>query len=71
MENMILKSINHIANVLGDAATAPKFHFQLYFVNTKCTSAPKVNQLNYQYRSIVTLVSILNIYIYYPYGDVI
>lgn len=58
MEQMILKSMDHIIKVFGSIATAPKLNFKLHFVGSKCISTPSVGEICEQYCSVLNLVSI-------------
>lgn len=62
MERMILKSMDHIVNVFGNVATAPKLNFKLHFVGSKCISSPSVSEIWDQYCSFLNLVSIVIIF---------
>lgn len=55
---MILKSMDHITNVFGNIATAPKLNFKLHFAGSKCISTPSVDEICEQYCSVLNLVSI-------------
>lgn len=57
MESMILRSIDHVVQVLGTAATTPKLYFTLHFDGCKCISTPSVDEIWSQYHSILNLVS--------------
>jgi hypothetical protein len=58
MERMILKSIDHIVKVFGNATTAPKLNFKLQFIGSKCISTPSVSEIYDQYCSVLNLVSV-------------
>lgn len=57
MEQMILKSVDHLVKVFGSIETTPKLNFKLRFVGSKCTSIPSVSEICVQYCSVLNLVS--------------
>lgn len=59
MERSILKSTDHVVQILGSVTTTPKLYFTLNFLDSKCISKPSVDEICDQYISVLNLVSII------------
>lgn len=67
MEQMILKSMDHIVQIFGNTSTAPKLNLKLRFVGSKCISIPSVSEICDQYCSVLNLVSMKSLFLLLVY----